>query len=290
MNSNNYLIIILISFFIIIFLNIYLYKQLHNILVRNKKIESITDNKNHDSITDNFMQIIKNKLKTKKYDPKILKYHNHHQHMIKDELIQVVMKKIEKQEARFPYRVGSEYHGTAAARTSDFNLHKLNIRVIDELILWITQAKMPSILDNFTNPTKHNDPETSHRGSVFLAESLKVGECWGIHFAENTSIIEHNHFPFVLSFIYYVSVPKNSGSIFINGEEHIPEEGQLIVFPANLYHYVKSNGNNLRIAIVGNMYFDFKENTNLRDRVNAAARAAMRGDEEERRLQAHAPQ
>lgn len=212
---------------------------------------------NHDGIVDNFVQNIKNKLITKKYEPKILKCYNHYQHTFKDELIQAVMDNIDS--ASYTRSVSP---GKESAKKTAHDLHTLNIRAIDKLLRWITVDKIDHIIANFTNPSKHNDPGVSFFSPPlgFHKDQFKIGECWGIHYVEDSSVVEHNHFPFVLSFIYYVSIPKNSGSLFINGKEHIPEEGQLIVFPSNLFHHVKSNANKLRVAIVGNIYYDFDEN------------------------------
>jgi len=105
---------------------------------------------------------------------------------------------------------------------------------------------------------------------------------------ENTQSHYHNHTQFSpqvkksiesnYTFTYYVQMPNNldgnDGKLFfLNQDDNVemtflPEENELVIFPANLYHRPETsiNSNIDRIVIAGNILFDFpnlKENKTL---------------------------
>ena len=72
-------------------------------------------------------------------------------------------------------------------------------------------------------------------------------------------IKEHNHFPYCISFIYYINVPDNAANIYFNGIEYKIKEGVVIVFPSNLFHYIEENNVDNRICLVGNIGYDISD-------------------------------
>ena len=81
---------------------------------------------------------------------------------------------------------------------------------------------------------------------------------WGLIYKKNDFSIPHDHLPFFLSFVYYVSSPKGSPPIIFKSSNYkiYPEDGKLILFPSSLIHYVpKQKINNERICIAGNIHF-----------------------------------
>ena len=105
---------------------------------------------------------------------------------------------------------------------------------------------------------------------------------------ENTQSHYHNHTQFSphvkksiesnYTFTYYVQMPNNLNGndgklFFLNQYDNVeitflPEENELVIFPANLYHRPETsiNSNIDRIVIAGNILFDFpnlKENKTL---------------------------
>ena len=145
--------------------------------------------------------------------------------------------------------VNSYDYDIGAHRTAEFNLHKQNFKEIDELTSWIKYI-LPDVSKKFAAKT-----EEEEIGFNFNVNSFEIAECWGIHYGVRESVIEHNHFPFALSFIYYVRTPKGSAPIMIEGESHNVKEGQCIFFLASQYHSVDPNGCNGRCAIVGNILY-----------------------------------
>ena len=67
----------------------------------------------------------------------------------------------------------------------------------------------------------------------------------------------HNHFPYALSFCYYVNLPSGSSPLVLNNEIINLKEGQVIFFLSSSYHSVPPTSVNGRCVIVGNiMYID----------------------------------
>lgn len=134
-------------------------------------------------------------------------------------------------------------------RRTGWNLHKQNIKEIDRLISWI-QYMLPEVSKNFA--AKDHDEKTEFGYTLSLFE---VAECWGIHYNKNESIVEHNHFPFILSFIYYIRTPEGAAPIIVENNTYEVEEGKCIFFLASQWHSVNKNNCQGRCAIVGNISY-----------------------------------
>ena len=96
----------------------------------------------------------------------------------------------------------------------------------------------------------------------------KEGKAWSVFSEEGESIMWHNHsndrggMP-GLSFVYWVTVPENSGKfaaiLQVDQMRHyetiVPKEGNLLLFPTYLPHLTTRNcSGKLRISISGNYY------------------------------------
>ena len=140
---------------------------------------------------------------------------------------------------------------------TDYNLHKQNIKEVDELISWVSRI-LPDVSKNFATKETPRLGLHSHEDKHnydFDVNSFEIAHCWGIHYNGKESLAEHNHFPALLSFIYYVRTPKGSAPIIIEGESHSVKEGQCIFFLSSQYHSVGQNGCDGRCAIVGNILY-----------------------------------
>jgi hypothetical protein len=140
-------------------------------------------------------------------------------------------------------------HGHGARRTEP-NLHGQNIEEIDILISWIKKI-LPEISKNFAT----KDTEETIFG--YNLHRFEIAECWAIHYNRSESVIEHCHFPYALSFVYYVRTPEGSAPIIIENEAHEIKEGQCIFFLASQYHSVYPKNCDGRCAIVGNILYRF---------------------------------
>ena len=65
----------------------------------------------------------------------------------------------------------------------------------------------------------------------------------------------HDHIPSQWSWIYYIRCPKGSSPLIFptSGKRIKPEEGQLVIFPACVTHWVPKNRCKDRVALVGNI-------------------------------------
>ena len=135
------------------------------------------------------------------------------------------------------------------ARRTEFNLHKQKITEIDELISWVQQI-LPDVSKKFA--TKTHDEEMGYN-----INSFELAECWGSQYNKNESVVEHNHFPYALSFVYYVRTPKGAAPIIIEDEILNVKEGQCIFFLASQWHSVSQNDCDERCVIAGNILYRF---------------------------------
>jgi len=140
---------------------------------------------------------------------------------------------------------------------TDYKLHIQNIKEIDELTSWISRV-LPDVSKNFATKQKPRLGLHSHedeKGYDFDINAFQIEACWGIHYNGKESLAEHNHFPALLAFIYYVRTPKGSAPIMVGDELHNVEEGQCIFFLASQYHSVDQSQGSGRCAIVGNIIY-----------------------------------
>ena len=87
--------------------------------------------------------------------------------------------------------------------------------------------------------------------------SLELLTWWGQLYNRGSFQAPHHHNPTHWAFVYYVNTPRGSSPlIFEAGNKKIdPTEGDLILFPAWLTHFVPPNKCEGRSVIVGNFYW-----------------------------------
>ena len=137
-------------------------------------------------------------------------------------------------------------------RRTDTDLHVKNIKCINDLILWI-KSIFPSVCYNFVNKyNKEKDQKTGYDINRFFLDA-----CWGIVYNKGEGVTMHNHFPYPISFAYYVNYPENSSPFLIEDETINLKEGQLIMFMGHQYHGVSPSENkvNGRCIISGNISY-----------------------------------
>ena len=96
-----------------------------------------------------------------------------------------------------------------------------------------------------------------------------LSECWGAVYHKGQISVPHNHFPFTISFVYFVQIPEGSSPLIFDEshkwnmekeitEKHIivPKTGKLVIFPSECKHSVPpSSIDEERIVIAGNLFF-----------------------------------
>ena len=148
-------------------------------------------------------------------------------------------------------------------------LHKNNYSEIDTLLKWI-ESILPQAAHKFSNGFTNKETEISIEEELnlykkqesytggeygFDINGFKIDSCWGILFNMGEALLPHNHFPFCMSFCYYVNAPEGSPPLIIDGDPVNTEAGKLIIFYGHQTHFVPPCFINGRCSIVGNVLY-----------------------------------
>ena len=126
------------------------------------------------------------------------------------------------------------------------SLHKKGIREVDIIVQWINNL-VPQIAYKFTQGGDDSDK------GVGFNNSFEIEELWGIIYNKGEGVVKHNHFPWCMSFCYFVNVPKKCVPFILEGKRIKPIEGRIIVFPSFLYHWAPPSKCDGRCVIAGNI-------------------------------------
>ena len=131
---------------------------------------------------------------------------------------------------------------------------------LDSLFLWIEEL-LPRVA--FLFAVGNSDADFDHQVLGFNPESFVIRESWGIHYDKGQGVLFHNHFPFNMSFVYYVRTPEGSSPLTLGGtdaysEEIFLNEGQIIFFLGHEFHCVEESNIDGRCVIAGNILYDPK--------------------------------
>ncbi len=144
------------------------------------------------------------------------------------------------------------------------DLHLHGIKPVNILMEWISSL-IPRVTHYYSSPDpiefNYDDylPYSDNGGGKynFDISRFKISHCWSVFYNKGDCVELHNHFPYALSFAYYVNMPKGSSPIMIDGEVIYPEEGQVVFFPGSSFHSVPPSKVSGRCMIAGNiMYVD----------------------------------
>ena len=92
----------------------------------------------------------------------------------------------------------------------------------------------------------------------FNPKQFKINECWGVLYNKGEGVIRHNHFPYALSFVYYVRMPEGSSPLILDDEEILLPEGRVIFFLGHQFHSVPPSAADDRCIIAGNISYNFR--------------------------------
>ena len=86
---------------------------------------------------------------------------------------------------------------------------------------------------------------------------LRKGNLWGQLYNKGDYQVGHDHIPYHISYVYYVNTPKGSSPlVFTQSRKRIRvKEGNFVIFPAGMEHYVPRNKCDERSAVAGNFYY-----------------------------------
>jgi hypothetical protein len=105
--------------------------------------------------------------------------------------------------------------------------------------IYLTSAQIPELEDLLNEACEH-------AGRILGVNDLQAG-CWFNYMPPGavTTLHSHDDYDELLSGVYYVSVPRNSGQLIIHHEnrQHVitPEEGMFVFFAADAVHAVSQN-------------------------------------------------
>ena len=149
-----------------------------------------------------------------------------------------------------------------------FHNEEKDVQEICDVITWIESVAIPNAAHVFSlntkkyKPTMYNNimditgsPPIGGGEYGFDIKQFRITECWANIFNNNEGLRPHNHFPYTMSFAYYVNLPEGSANIMLDGESVAAEEGECIIFPSNLEHQVPPNTTINRMAIIGNVLY-----------------------------------
>ena len=124
--------------------------------------------------------------------------------------------------------------------------HKKGIKEVDLIVKWINNL-VPRMASNFS---QGGDDSGKHVG---FNNSFEIEELWGIIYNKGEGVVKHNHFPWCMSFCYFVNVPKKCVPFILEDKRIKPIEGRMIVFPSFLYHSAPPSKCEGRCVIAGNI-------------------------------------
>ena len=133
---------------------------------------------------------------------------------------------------------------------TSMDLHRRGIKEVDLIAQWINNL-VPQIAYKFTQGG--DDSYDFAKWSAHLKNSFKMEELWGMIYNKGEGVVKHNHFPWCMSFCYFVNVPKNCVPFILDGKRIKPIEGRMMVFPSFLYHSAPPSKCDGRCVIAGNI-------------------------------------
>ena len=88
-------------------------------------------------------------------------------------------------------------------------------------------------------------------------DPLVLYDLWGQYYKKNQFQESHNHHPHHWAFVYYVNTPEGASPLIFShsNEKFFPKDGQLILFPAFLWHHVPPNQCKERTVVAGNLFY-----------------------------------
>lgn len=136
-----------------------------------------------------------------------------------------------------------------ALKTRFYNRNERDLRAHGLLFDWI-ELTIKDAVDQFSRFTNSAYNESAEKTKVF-----KIADYWGMMYDEGGGTVLHNHFPYSISFGYYLCTPAGSSPLIIEGKEIQVTEGRLIIFGGHQSHEVPDSDVSGRCMIAGNIAY-----------------------------------
>ena len=105
-------------------------------------------------------------------------------------------------------------------RRTPWDLHRRGIKEFDELAGWI-KSILPRVASHFARLKKGEK-------CSFVVEALEITHMWGVIYDKGDSVYPHNHFPFSVSFGYYVHTPKGCSALKIENKKYAKKRNRTV--------------------------------------------------------------
>ena len=143
---------------------------------------------------------------------------------------------------------------------TDQEFHTKGIKEVDKLLSWVHEYCLISaskFAGRNSNVPKLNDyyDSESKLCKHFSEDSFKIDQCWAVVYNDSGGVVPHNHFPYSLSFVYYVKTPNGCSPLILDGETIDVNEGELLFWHGNVEHSVLPSNSKDRCVIVGNILY-----------------------------------
>ena len=149
-----------------------------------------------------------------------------------------------------------------------FGIEKVGI-----LMRWIEEI-LPSVAHNFSR-VMGSESDSGEYGSEsyykhgrftmnrfhgggdlgFDPKAFSIVESWGINYGKGEGVRPHNHYPYALSFSYYVRMPEGSSPLVFEFDKVYMREGQIIFFEGHTWHEVPASPVSGRSVLAGNIAY-----------------------------------
>ena len=146
---------------------------------------------------------------------------------------------------------GTGYSLGSGGQRTPWNIHEDKIDDIDKILKWL----MNCIPNTAIKLGEGNTYRTDLNVNNYNLNEFKIAECWGILYDKGQNVVKHNHFPYCLSFVYFIKAPKGSSPLIIEGKRIKAEEGKLVMFHSSRIHWCNPSKVNGRCCLVGNIRY-----------------------------------
>ena len=141
-----------------------------------------------------------------------------------------------------------KHEAMGGGQITSMDMHQQSIKDIDRILGWL--------MDCIPNTAiKLGEGNSYHGIRNYKLDEFKIAECWGITYDKGQNVVEHNHFPYCLSFVYFIKSPRGSSPLIIEGKRIKAEEGKLVMFHANQVHWCNKSNVDERCCLVGNIRY-----------------------------------
>ena len=119
---------------------------------------------------------------------------------------------------------------------------------INILFTWVLSL-IPDIVGQYRTMSRTLSPKIDD------ISSYSIVDYWGMHYSKGQSAIGHNHFPYTFSLAYYISTPEGCSALTMDDQSYDVQEGDLIIWPSELYHCVRPSDVDGRVMISANISY-----------------------------------